>query len=510
MLGIGGCRSAVSDQRVPAGGPGPVAVGGDLRVGVLGDLSPKTFLQISLGSLNGNVVANVYDTLITYDSRSVEPRPALAKSWHLTPDGTSLTLRLRDDVRFHDGKPFTSHDVRASLQAYLGGPWSAQFKRTAAAITAYDTSDPHRAVLTLAHPVGNIFDLLDSAPILDATAIDAVKTGRGYNGTGPFRFESWTPNSQVRLVRNTQYWGGPPPLDSVTFVEARDPKSLYTRLRTGQLDVADGLAQHDHEIATRRNGFADVPHVGGESQAYVGVNVANPALADPRVRRAIAYAVDRDRIIRDVYRGSGYPTNLPWPRSSPAYNEAGNTTYRRDVGKAREILRAVGRVPPIDLDYLAQGSSYRIIAEIVQSNLRDIGITANLVPNDRAVQSAKLIGGQFSGLWILEHAFAQYTPSTLALSAYPFNAAQNASNYADPEYSAAAEAAWKTVDPRSPEALAAYRRLDNVWLTDLFLIEIGVVISRTTAAPAVRDIDWDRRSQLHFARTRLATTDRRS
>ncbi|EGD54175.1 ABC transporter substrate-binding protein [Gordonia neofelifaecis] len=509
VLGLGGCRSAVDAQQSTAPRTGPVTAGGELRVGVLGDLQPKTFLQIGTGGVNGHVLANVYDTLVTYDRQKLSPRPSLATSWALTPDGKSLSLTLRDGVRFHDGRPFTSADVRASLLAYLDGPWTPQFKRTAAAITNYDVSDPHRVVLTFAHPVGNIFDLLDSAPVLDGSQIDQVKAGKSFNGTGPFRFDSWTPNSSVHLTRNTGYWGGAAPLDSITFVEARDPKSLYTRLRTGQLDVASGLTDNDHEIATRRYGFSDIQLTGGETQVYVGVNVKNPALADPRVRRAIAYAVDRDRIIKDVYRNSGYPVNLPWPKTSPAYDEAGNRTYRRDVQRARDLLRDAGPIPPIDLDYTTGGSD-RIVAEIVQSNLREIGITSNLVPNDRTIQATKLIGGQFSGLWILQHAFAQFTPSTLAVSAYPFNAAKNASGYSNPEYSAAADAAWKTADPASPQPLDAYRRLDRVWLDDLFLIEIGVVIPNATAAPGVRDIDWDRRDQLHFAHTNLSTSDRRS
>ncbi|MBM7368134.1 ABC transporter substrate-binding protein [Gordonia hydrophobica] len=509
VLGLGGCRSAVEAQQSTATESGPVTAGGELRVGVIGDLQPKTFLQIGTGNVNGHVLSNVFDTLVTYDHETLTPHPSLATSWTTSADGRSLTLTLRDGVKFHNGRPFTSADVRASLLAYLAGPWTPQFTRTAAAITDYDVSDPHRVVLTLAHPVGNIFDLLDSAPILDASSIDELKAGKAFNGTGPFRFDSWTPNTSVRLTRNPDYWGGPAPLTAITFVEARDPKSLYTRLRTGQLDVANGLTDNDHEIATRRYGFRDIALTSGETQVYVGVNVANPALADRRVRRAIAFAVDRERIIKDVYRGSGYAVNLPWPRTSPAFDEAGNRTYRHDVNRARAILREVGSVPPIDLDYTIGGSD-RIVAEIVQSNLREIGITVNLVPNDRTIQSTKLIGGGFSGLWILRHAFAQYTPSTLAVSAYPFNAAKNSSNYTNPEYTAASEAAWKTADPESPEALAAYRRLDRVWLEDLFLIEIGVVIPRATAAPTVRDIDWDRRDQFHFSRTNLTTADRRS
>lgn len=511
LFGLTACTAVDRQSRVAGTQTGVVSRGGDLRLGVLGDLSPKTFIQIGTSSVNGHVLANVFDTLITYPHDSTTPEPSLATSWQLAPDGRSLALDLRRGVRFHDGREFVSSDVEASLRAYLDDGWTPQFKRTAAAITDFDVSDPHRVTLFFAHPLSNVFDLLDSAPILDGATLDQLQAGQTFNGTGPFKFESWQPKSQVRLVRNSAYWDGEPPLDSVTLVQAHDPKSLYTRLRTGQLDVVDssGLTVEDQELATKRYGFAGIQQVGAESQIYLGTNVEHPALADVRVRKAIALAVDRDRIVNDVYRGRGYPVNVPWPRWSPAYDEAANDTYRRDVAQARALLAEVGPVPTIPLDFTAVGAP-RIVAEIVQSNLKDIGIATTLVPNDPTIQSTKLIGAEFPGLWINLHGFAQFTPSTLAVSAYPFNAAKNSSNYQNPAYTAAATAAWHTPDPTSPEALAAYRELDRIWLEDLFLIEIGVLVPHATAAPNVRGIDWDRRNQLHLANAGLTNPNRRS
>lgn len=502
-----GCESAVAQQDNSATSklaPGqPIPHGGTLRVGILGDLSPKAFLQIGTGSLNGQVVSNVFDTLIRYSRDDLTVRPALATTWRLAPDGRSLALGLRSDVTYHDGRPFVSADVANSIKAYLGGPWTPQFKRTAAAITGFDTRDPHRIVLTFAHPLSNIFDLLDSAPIIDQRTLPQLKAGTEFNGTGPFKFESWQPSSSVKLVRNDRYWGGAPALDGVSFAVASDQQSLYTRLRTGQLDVATGLNYHDQELATGRYGFTEITCTGAEAQEYVGINVTNPALADVRLRKAIAYALDRPRIINDVFRKSGYVVNLPWPKWSPAYVPTANSTYTRDLDKARTLVAEHGPVPPLTLDYSTQGVD-RVVGEIVQSNLADIGITVNLVPNDQTQQASKLIGGKFESLWLLQHAFAQFTPSTLAVSAYPFNGAKNSSNYLNPVYAQAANAAWQTPDPTSPAALEAYRQLDRSMLDDLFLVEIGVVFQKFAAAPSVGGIDWDRRAQLHLAGTYLS------
>ncbi|GAB16752.1 putative ABC transporter substrate binding protein [Gordonia effusa NBRC 100432] len=511
VMTVSGCQSAVSqldDTTTASLTQGQSAPrGGDLRVGVLGDLSPKTFLQIGSDALNGSIVSNVYDTLIRYARDDLTPKPSLAKRWTLAPDGLELSLDLRDDVRFHNGRPFVSADVEQSLKAYLSGPWKPQFKRTAAAITAFDTADPHRVVLHFAHPLSNIFDLLDSAPIIDAQTLPQLKAGTTFNGTGPFKFVSWQPNSSVRLERNSQYWDGPPPLDSVTFVEATDQQSLYTRLRTGQLDLAYGMTYHDQQLATGRYGFRSITMKGAEQQQYVGIDLKNSQLSDIRLRQAIAYALDRPRIIGDVFRDNGYVVNAPWPKWSPAYRAADNTRYRRDVARAKALVAAHGSVAPITLDYSTRGVD-RIIAQIVQSNLKDVGIPVILRPNDQTRQAAKLIGGEFGGLWLLQHAFAQFTPSTLAVSAYPFNAAKNSSNYTDAEYAAAATTAWSVPNGESDIALSAYRKLTEHFLNDLFLVEIGVVFQPLATSPSVGNVDWDRRNQFHFATTYLTKKGR--
>ncbi len=506
-LGTSACESAVARQRGAATAAprtdGAVPQGGTLRVGIDQDLSPKAFLQIGQ-ALNGGVLANVYDTLIRYSRDGLTVTPSLATAWSLAPDGLSLALDLRPDATFHDGRPFVSRDVEESIKAYLGGPWTPQFKRTAAAITQFDTEDPHRVVLHFAHPLSNIFDLLDSAPILDAATLPELKEGKTFNGTGPFRFGSWQPKQSLTLDRNDHYWGGAPALEHISYQVVGDSHALYTRLLTGQVDLADGLTPHDQQLAVQRNGFQQVDLVGAESQEYVGINVKNPALSDIRLRQAIAYSIDRERIVHDVLRGSAYAANVAWPRWSPAYDEADNRTYRRDVPKARALVQQIGNVPELTLDYASVGDQ-RVIAEIVQSNLADAGIPVRLVANDSAQQSDKLIGGKFEGLWILEHGFAQFTPSTLAVSAYPFNAAKNSSNYSDPDYTAAAEAAWRTPDGTSAQAIAAYRRLSEVLLRDLFLVEIGIRISQVAVAPRVGSVDWGKRNELRFAKTYLAS-----
>lgn len=499
---LSGCTSAVGQRGADASSNDSASTGGTLRVGITEDLRPRSFLSIGLSSVNSGIAGNVFDTLVRYPREGLTPQPRLATTWQAAPDGLSLKLDLRDAVRFHNGKPLTSKDVEFTLRTYAEPEWSAQFRRTAAAVTTFDTSDPHSITLGFAAPVSNIFDLLSVMPILDSDTFGQLVEGKVFNGTGPFRFTGWQPKVGVDLVRNDDFWGEHARLDAVEFTVVRDASALRSRLRTGQIDIADGLSNHDAVLAERRGGFRVVPYEGAEANQYVGTNVTAPGLKDIRVRQAIAYALDRDRIIHDIYQGYGYATSLPWPKESAAFDESQNSTYIRNEERARELVAEVGDIPTIPLNYSA-AANQRVIAEIVQSNLKDVGISTELRPTDQAEATSMLIAGKYPGLWILQHAFAQMTPSTLAVSAYPFNALKNSSNFSDPTYTANTNAAWNLPDALAPTAGGAYRKVSDDILQNLFLIEVGVVTPLIVAKSTVGGLDWSRINELRLEQAYL-------
>lgn len=501
---LGACSSAVGEQRAGAAGTANPVRGGTLKAAITSDVLPSTFLTNTAGSTT--VIGLVYDSLVSYPNDEVEPRPRLATAWQLGADGRSLTLDLRDDVTFHSGRPFTSKDAEFALRTYADPQWTAQLRSTAAAITGFDTSDPHRLVLTFAHPLGNIFDLLDTVPILDSESIDRLTAGEAFIGTGPFRLVARTPNTSLTFERNENYWiPDRPYLDRVEVSVIEDAQALLSALKSGQVQLASGLNFRDIETLGKTAGFQALPMEGAELQVYVGTNVTHPALADVRVRQAIAHALDRDRIVTEVFRGSGYPVNLPWPKSSPAYDEARNSTYGLDPAKARRILAdSAVAVPTLPLTYQAGNPFYEAAAQIVQANLAEIGIATTLDPQEGATFVKNLIGAQFPALWLTFHSWAQYVPSTLTVSAYPFNARRNASRFDSPAYVRAADAAWQVPDGTSPAAVAAYRGVSDELLDNLFLIEIGVILNQIAAAATVRDLAWTKRSEIQLTDTYLA------
>ncbi|QLQ10324.1 MAG: ABC transporter substrate-binding protein [Nocardioidaceae bacterium] len=445
----------------------------------------------------------MYDSLVDVPIDSVEPTPSLATDWKLGDDGLSLTLNLRDDVKFHSGRDFTSEDVAFSIKTWADPKWTVQFQRTAAAITDFDTTDPHTVVLKFDHKLSNVFDLLDVLPIIDSETFDGLGEGKAYVGTGPFTFESWTPQSELTFAKNADYWGNEPKLDGIEVHIVPDAQSLTSQLRTGQLDLAIGVSNRDVDTLVKTGDFTDTAYEGSERQYYVGTNVTNPALKDVRVRQAIAYALDRERIVADVFQGNGYPIVAPWPKYSPAYDEDINQKYSRDVDKGKALVEEVGNIPTLSLEYSTGSPTYEAIAQIVQANLADIGIKVDLVPNEHPTHIDRLINGKYTALWILDHAYAQWTPSTLAVTAYPFNADKNSSNFVDAKYKKDANAAWEVADGTSPEAVEAYRKVTEDLVENLFLIESNVTWIRIPVSTGVHDLAWTKRSELVLTDTWL-------
>ncbi|KJF19573.1 ABC transporter substrate-binding protein [Rhodococcus sp. AD45-ID] len=509
ILGTGSlaaCSSAVGEQRSDASESVEPVRGGTLTLAIPDDVSPSALLTST--TIAGTTISGlVFETLTRYPIDSVVPQPLLAKDWKLSDDGLTLTLNLRDDVTFHTGRPFTSADAEFSLRTYADPKFSAQLRSTAAAITGYDSSDPKKLVLTLAHRTGNIFDLLDLAPIFDSETFDKAVSGESFIGTGPFVFASRTPNSSISFDRNPNYWVAERPfLDRVEARIVPDSQARLTSLKSGQVAlVAPGsLTFRDSQTVGKTSGFATSALDGAELQTYLGANVTAEGLTDVRTRKAVAYAIDRDRIMSEVYRDAGYAVNLPWPKSSPAYDAAKNSTYTRDVAKARSLVSEVGTLPTIPLTYTGASPDFEAAAQIVQANLAEAGIRVELDPVEATIFFKQLIGAEFKGLWLTSHTFAQYVPSTLTVSAYPFNAAHNASKFSSPAYSAAADSAWQVPDGSSDAAKKLYADLGTQLLEELFLIEIGVVVPQVSAASTVHDLAWTKSRQPQFANTFLA------
>ncbi|MGW4378819.1 ABC transporter substrate-binding protein [Kitasatospora sp. NPDC004531] len=471
LLALSGCRSAAdASSRAAEDGAAPRR-GGVLTVGAQIDFTPALLFAQSANVL---VHRLVFNTLTRYDDQ-LRPQPELASGWEVAADGLSVRLRLREDVTFHSGRRFTADDVVFAVKNLQDPVRSAQLRSTAATVTEFRKNGDFDLTLVLAHPVSNLFDLFEFMIIADRESIEDAVTGSRLIGTGPFRFTERRPGSSLSFVRNEAYWNpGRPYLDGVEIQVIPQAETLLSSVRTGRTHLS--YAVRGKDVATLRGDsqFRITQYDTGSGAFYIGANLAYPQVQDRRVRQAIAWAIDRDRLVEQALGGYATVSSVPWPKSSPAYREQDATYYRHDPAKARELLREAGAGSlSLPLAHSAEAGA-AAVAQVLQYDLRQVGIDVQLQPVDSPTMQKQLIAQSMPALWTLSHGFAQLHPATLAVSAYPFNEAKNTSRFSSPAYTEVVQQAWKRSDSDSAEAKALYQRVTDVLLQEQFIIDLAI------------------------------------
>ncbi len=344
---------------------------------------------------NRNVSGKITEGLLRYDAKFT-PQGLLATAWSVSPDGLAYTFTLRPNVKWHDGQPFTSADVRYSiLTQKKQGP---RGRITLANVDRVDTPDPLTAIIVLNKPAPFLLKSLSSAelPIVpqhiygDGDPL-ASKNIAAPIGTGPFMFQEWVRGSHVILKKNPNYWAaGKPHLDRVIFKFIRDPAAISAALETGEVDAARNVSLSDLE----RLGKNPRLKVDASDDAYLNnasfleFNLDNPILAKPEVRHAIAHAIDREFIKKAIYYGRADVVNSPVPKVLGAYYDDSTFNYPYDTALANKLLDQAGYPRKnggerfsLKLIYIP-GADFRRQGEYMRSALNRLGIKVEILDGD--------------------------------------------------------------------------------------------------------------------------------
>ncbi len=329
--------------------------------------------------------------------------PRLALSWAGSGDGRSVTFRLRPGVTWHDGRPFTAADVAFSaLEVWkkLQSFGRIVFKD----LVAVDTPDPLTAIFRFSEPtpvqlIRNALPALTAVVpkhLYEGTDIAANKANAAPVGTGPFRFAETKPGEYTRLTRNPTYWSaGQPYLDEIVYRVLPDRAAAAGALEAGEIQLA-AFSQVPLQELARVGSVRGLSVVtkGYEALTYqlvVEINHRRPELADLRVRRAIAHAIDRDFVVKTVFLGFATASDGPVPKYDGQFHAAGLAMPGFDVARANALLDEAGH--PRD----ARGMRFRLrllpapffnetrqFGAYLRQALAAIGIDAELVNNDAA------------------------------------------------------------------------------------------------------------------------------
>jgi peptide/nickel transport system substrate-binding protein len=429
-LSATGCKAAVDQQNAD----GKPTRGGTLRIVQAADVQPATLM--AQNNPNFSLTRVVFNSLIDYNHKTLEPEPELATAWQRSADGKTLTFTLRKGVTFHDGRAFTAADVIADLKIIQRPEVASQVKAIANQIDTMQAEGDDKLIITFKKAMSNVFDLFLMMPIIDPNTADQLFAGKSFNGTGPFVVKKYTPGQGFSLARNEHYWqSGRPYLDSVEISVVRDSQSMLSSLKSGQSQLALDLAPLDATTVKDDPAYKLVEADANDSVAYVGYNVTVPPLSNKLVRQAISQSIDRKRILSQVLGNIGQTTSLPWAPSSPAYDASKAGHYNHDVAKAKELLAQAGATgAEVNVYYDAGFGPNTGLAEIIQFDLTAAGLKPNLQPLQASDFLDKLRSGGFNGMFLTGHGFGQLNPATLLTGAFPFNSAKNASSFDNPQY----------------------------------------------------------------------------
>lgn len=327
----------------------------------------------------------IYDPLVRKDEH-FNLQPWLATSWQ-RPDPLTWVFHLRPNVRFHDNHPLTSADVAWSIRSMTNGILITPKAGAFTDITAIDTPDPLTLIVHTRAPLASLlFNLSDGL-------FGVVEAGAGRDeglhaiGSGPFRFISQVQDKEVLLDRNPTYWAGPPSptIEHVRFQVVPDTITAALEMKKGSADVESNVLTMDmvHALAGEPNLRIDTGP--GARVDYLNFNVQDPALRDPRVRQAIAFAIDRTALIAALWRGHAHLANtlLP-PGHWAAAPDADLAQYPHNIASALQLLDAAGLKPDrngIRLRLTLKTSTdetTRLEAQAMQAELREAGIALTL------------------------------------------------------------------------------------------------------------------------------------
>ena len=281
----------------------------------------------------------LFDGLVERDAQ-MNLRPDLAESWE-TPDSFTYIFHLRKDVHFHDGRPVTAKDVQSTF-AFMMNPVNKSPKGGAfKMIRSIETPDDHTVVFHLNEPAASFLWNLERS------AVGIVPAGAGPDffrkliGSGPFRFVSQSQDDSVVLEKNPDYFRGAPKLDGVTFRIVPDAIVRALELRKGSADVEVSSLSPDIIPVLAERPELSITDRPGTNFAYLGINLEDPILAHREVRQALAYATDRESLVKYLLRGEARPATGLLPPNHWAY-EPSVQTYAYDPAAAQKLLEAAG------------------------------------------------------------------------------------------------------------------------------------------------------------------------
>lgn len=354
------------------------------------------------GAIDQVLYSNVFEGLTRFmgDGSVV---PGLAESWEISEDGLTYTFSLQDGVTFHDGSTMDAEDVKFSLDRARAEDSTNAQKALFADIASVDVVDPLTVKLTLSQANGNLlFNLAwGDAVIVAPETIDTIKTAPV--GTGAFTFTNWVQGDRIDLARNPDYWGEAPALSAATFKFISDPTAAFAAMMAEDIDAFSAFPAPENLPQFEADPRFQVLIGSTEGETILSINNKQAPFDNPKVRAAVAHAIDRQAIIDGAMFGYGTPIGTHFAPHNPAYVDLTGTSAH-DPEKARALLAEAGLADGFTTTLHLPPPSYaRRGGEIIATQLAEVGITAEIINVEWAQWLETVFRGKNFGLSIVSH-----------------------------------------------------------------------------------------------------------
>lgn len=353
-----------------------------------------------------------YNGLLQYDPLAwpeAKIIPDLAGSWEISSDGLEYIFRLRTGVKWHDGKPFTSEDVQASMDRILKPPRGTRSPRQGSFpfIDKVEATAPDAVRIRLRYPSASLSTNLatDWLAVLPKHVIEAKgDMKRDVVGTGPFRFKGYSPGTSYEYVKNEDYFfKGRPHLDGIRAYVIRDDATRFAALRTGRVLLSDTRMSASQAELAKSDRNLVVQTTWRPSLSRVSMNFMRTPWQEPRLRRAISLAFDRQTFIKTVLEGDGLlgapmPSKGSWgiPEDEllkmPGYRQPKDA----DIAEARKLLAELGLPEGFKPQVVVRSEAkYQKYGTFVLAELGKLGIRGELAIKVTAAFDETLMRGAF-------------------------------------------------------------------------------------------------------------------
>ncbi len=425
----------------------------------------------------------LFDTLVKKASDNPnEVIPCIAESW-TTPSPTEIVFKIRGDVKFHNGESMTMDDVLFSLGRALKSTFTSGYNGP---VAGFERIDDGELKMMLKYPYAPVMDIIAnvSFAIVSKNAFESavakgVDFGRAPVGTGPYRFVEWKSGDRIVVKANEDYFGQKAAIRDITFRIMTDQGTAAFAVRNGEIDVLNMAQNSDWPIldADKKLYFMDC---GSDGCHFIVFNCESGIFSNKLLRQAVSYAINREDIILGGNDGDGEPNECLTPTMAFGYlADFRNNPY--DPVKAKELLKQAGYPDGFTVRLrVNQANTYVKPAEVIQDELRRIGIVLDFDKMERGAYLADVVGAsRFEIAVHMVNATVGDADNVLTrkLHSSMTGNGNNYGKYANPEVDRLIDAARVESDPE--KRLALYRRVYEIMREDAPIIPLFSSTNRT-------------------------------